>query len=245
MLAGAAAAVAAGPATAGLYPAPPLRRLLFVGDSLAHGIAVHMDLLLTPTGRQVRNARLDRLVFTGGGLIPRPRQDLVAATEARLAGIPPVDAVLVLAGINDVGMPLGSGVFYGEDWSARYGAQMNRLIDVIAAAGARIAWIGVPALAHRLFVGPMDAHIRPLQAATAAARPEVAYIDALALTTEDGGFATHRADRDGMPVRFRAEDGIHFTPAGYRLIARDLLVSLEAAFGWPLLPGPDWRILGE
>lgn len=213
------------------------RRLLVVGDSLAHGVAVLMQAVLAPPGEAARRARVEEIVFTGGGLILRPGDDLLAASESRLAADPPVDALIALVGVNDVGMPLGPGVFYGKDWHRRYVRRMALLVEAATRRGVAVAWVGLPALGRAIFAEPIDRHIRPWQARLADGRADILHIDTLAITSVDGAYSDTLDLGDG-PQRLRADDGIHFNADGYRVLARHVLAAMEAAWGWTLLPEP-------
>ena len=43
---------------------------------------------------------------------------------------------------------------------------------------------------------------------------------------EDGAYTAYRKDRDGVTERLRADDGLHFTAAGYELIAQKIIGTL-------------------
>jgi hypothetical protein len=46
---------------------------------------------------------------------------------------------------------------------------------------------------------------------------------------EQGGYTAYGKDRDGVTERLRADDGIHFTAAGYELIAQKIIGTLGSA----------------
>ena len=52
-----------------------------------------------------------------------------------------------------------------------------------------------------------------------------------AVADEQGHYAAYGKDRDGTTTRMRADDGIHFTQAGYEVIAEKIigLLSTSAA----------------
>ena len=49
------------------------------------------------------------------------------------------------------------------------------------------------------------------------------------LFPHQGGYAAYGKDRDGTTQRLRTDDGIHFTAAGYELIAERIVGLFSAA----------------
>ncbi len=245
------AVLAAWLAVAGAASATPpthtVHRIFFVGDSLAHGVSAHMQIMLAPQGREWRNATVEPHVFTGGGVIRRPGQDLLAVLRGRLQlPDPPVDIVILMAGINDVGMPIGGGAFYGDAWQEAYLDRMQTMIAVATDRDLPVFWVGMPVLGHRLFAEPFETHIRPLQYALLTRHDSGAtLVDLFKLTTIDGAYTEFLDFGSGTPERFRANDGIHFSPNGYRLLAGRILDRMEADLSVRLRPGPDWSVLEE
>jgi uncharacterized protein len=50
-----------------------------------------------------------------------------------------------------------------------------------------------------------------------------------AVADDQGGYTAYGKDRDGVTERLRADDGIHFTAAGYELIAQKIIGTLGTA----------------
>ncbi len=72
----------------------------------------------------------------------------------------------------------------------------------------------------------------------AADRPWVRTVDTWSLTADaDGAYAAHFKDLNGKVRLMRDNDGVHFTPPGYELIAESVLNLLrEASPKFRLLP---------
>jgi hypothetical protein len=217
---------------------PPGRVLVF-GDSLAHGLTYGMERALAEAPGRLAEAEVESLVVIGAGLIPR-RQDMRRALAARLDRAPPVGAVVISMGVNDVGMPLGGAAFYGETWRARYRDRLRGFAAVPAERGIPAVWVEVPALGNAAFAGPVDATIRPLQAEVLGAPGSgVVYVPTFDLTTVGGAYVSRRDLGDGRPVRFREGDGIHFTGRGYVYVSRRIVEALAAELAaadraWPV-----------
>ena len=214
-------------------------RVLVVGDSLAQGYAVGLGWLTRPGDREVRRAVIEPLVHVGDGVIPRAGRDFAALVETRLSTEPAVDAVVFALGANDVGMPLGGGTFYADDWRRRYTEKVAALAAVPADQGVATVWMGLPATDNPRFTEIIDRHIAPLhEAAIGGTASGVRFVPIRQLTSTDGVFASHGRSADGSRQRLRTADGIHFTAAGYRVMAGFILAVLEDELDRPLGPGP-------
>ena len=220
---------------AGAEQSGPTPRVLVFGDSLAQGFAYGVRQAAQQRGDVLADARVADRVQIGIGLIPRGGLDPVRSVEQQLAqATPPFDAVIASLGVNDVGMPLGSGAFYGPAWQDAYRARLQTFADAVAAHDAVLAWIEVPAVRPGRFAGPLDATIRGLQNGVIRAHPGAILVETQALTARDGVFQTHMILADGNRRRLRAGDGIHFTANGYVEVARRTLDALAGRL--PALP---------
>ena len=232
------AACATGPVGAGDHPAT----ILIIGDSLAQGYSVGLRRVVDTTEDHRRNARIEDLVHVGSGLIRRGRLDLPALLDERLSSDdPPVTAIAVSAGINDVGMPLGAVAFYGDAWRERYREKIHDFLAVAATYGVPVFWIGLPAVNDTNFRPVVESHIRPIHEEAVPAGPGgVVYVDTVPLTTVDGAYSATVPGIDGTPVRARTGDGIHFTAAGYTLVGHHVIEAMETYLGRRLRPGSGW-----
>ena len=215
------------------------RLILVFGDSLAQGLTYGIDQALADAPGDLAEAEVEALVVIGAGLIPR-RQDMRSALAERLDASPPVDAVIISMGVNDVGMPLGGAPFYGETWQARYAEKLRSFAELPLARGVPLVWLEVPALGNPAFAGPVDATIRPVQAAELDVGDRgVIYVPTLDLTTDGGSFISRRDLGRGEEVRFREGDGIHFTAPGYVFLGQRIVEVLADSItarhlSWPV-----------
>ncbi len=220
---------AASPTRAAEAPAPV--HVLVVGDSLALGYAAALERVLAPASDEVRYAEVERLVTVGAGVIPRPRRDLESDLEERIAAAEPaIDIVVIAAGVNDVGMPLGGASFYGETWTERYRERVAALAGIAAARGLPTFWVGLPDVPNPNFASVIERTLRPAQEVvlTAADSPAT-YIPTRALATGDAGGHGQGLARSG--------DGVHFSAAGYTVIARRIVAEIERVTDRRLRPG--------
>jgi hypothetical protein len=120
--------------------------------------------------------------------------------------------VVFMVGANDayVGMPL-------ETYRTRVAAVMDQL------SGRRLIWVSQPNMGRADLAASIPA-MNEVYRSEAAARPWVTYVDAWALTSDaDGAFTSYLPDETGALVLARGEDGVHFTSAGGRVLARAVL----------------------
>jgi hypothetical protein len=215
-----------------------LVRILVVGDSLANGFAGAISSVVSTNDFNTRHAIVEKLVFPGTGLIPRNRQDYLIELENRLQQInSPVDIVIISLGINDVGMPLGPGPFYGEEWKHYYRKRMISLINLTLSRHILTFWIGFPIIRNDTFTKTVETVIQPLQEETLRnLDTDVHLIPIRDLTTVDGQFVPFRDLGNGRAHPFRQTDGIHFSGEGYRYLAEHIVTAIEQAAKLRLRP---------
>lgn len=141
------------------------------------------------------------------------------------------DWVVIHMGGND-GQDIGLNGkwlrFGSEDWKKEYLRRAESMIDQIRAASpnAVIAWIGLPAMRSTTFDGKMK--IIAEQQRQAALNKSIVYLDgheALGLAYSKDG-----ASEDGKRKVWRADDGIHYSREGGRMLAS--LVGQSNHMGW-------------
>ena len=120
--------------------------------------------------------------------------------------------------------------FRTDDWRAAYVQRTDRILAALVGAGLKIVWCGNPIARSATYSADMG-YINDIYAA------EVAHFggEFLPLWTviadDQGQFTAYGLDRSGVTERLRNDDGIHFTAAGYELIAErviSVLPSLQA-----------------
>lgn len=134
------------------------------------------------------------------------------------------DVVVFMLGANDA-MQIRS---YDD-----YGVRVGAIMDLMNRPGRRVIWVGQPNMrpdpAHGYNPALADA-IPPLNQvfiSEAAKRPWVTYLDCYALTSySEGSYAPSLPDENGVEQVLRAPDGIHFSLAGGRRLARGVWAAL-------------------
>ncbi|MCC6303769.1 MAG: DUF459 domain-containing protein [Rhodobacteraceae bacterium] len=201
-------------------------RLVVMGDSLADGLwGAMMRAFLRCTTVEVLRA-----TAVSDGLARSDPGDWLG----RYAPTPTsgeTDIVVVQLGANDItSIRQGSrrAVFGTPEWDTLYEARALALAEGLAATAARVFWLGLPVVGPER-LEPAYRTVTALQAAGAG--PAVArFVDIHTLTGFASGGFTMNAEIDGSLRQLRAGDQIHFTEAGYDLVAAALFPDLARAF---------------
>jgi len=129
------------------------------------------------------------------------------------------DVVVFMVGANDAANAVDS---------ATYRALVAATMDRLRAPGRYVLWVGQPTMGpQRPDLRATVPRLNAIMAEEAASRPWVIYVDAFAATAgPDGDFSAYLPDEHGVPQLARTDDGVHFTPAGGRLLARAVIAAL-------------------
>ncbi|PFG73415.1 DUF459 domain-containing protein [Tepidiforma thermophila] len=150
------------------------------------------------------------------GLVRSDFFDWPAYLAAEMARYDP-DVVVFMVGANDANQ-----VRSEEAYAARVGAVM----DLLYRPGRTVVWVGQPNMGRPDLAASVP-RVNAIFRAQAAARPWVLYLDAWALTSgPDGSYTAVLPDEAGVPRVMRTDDGVHFTPAGGRLLALAVIAAL-------------------
>ena len=198
-------------------PGQPLR-VWVGGDSLAVGLGMSLAHL---TGDQtIVAAESDARISTG---LTRPDYfDWPGELAGVLAGHHP-DVVVVMFGANDA-QPIAVGnrsySIDAPEWQAEYRRRVDEVIALAEQSAVRLVWVGQPAMRS----GDLDrkmAILDSIYAEEAALHPVARYIDTRSIFGPH--YDAYVTDADGVSVRMRTDDGVHFTNAGYDRLGRSVL----------------------
>ena len=207
-----------------LTPDDPLR-LWIGGDSLAGSLGPAL-------GDQTAKSGVVLPTFDS-----RPSSGLTSASFfdwpkhafAEMGRVDP-EVVVFIIGANDFSFAQSKPVDANRQplWRRYYAALVKQMLDIFGAGGRPVYWIGAPPLRE----DRKDAGVREVNdvASEVVARtPEASYIDAYKLFSDDNGKYTDTLPGlNGKPIRVRTSDGIHFTPAGARVLADAVFSQLDA-----------------
>jgi len=203
-------------------------RVAVVGDSLASGLGTYLERVLKPS--LVRVSRQGR-ISTG---LARPDYfDWPAAMTQIVDRFRP-DLVVVMLGENDnqalrtrggrEETPVGT---FG--WPQAYLERVAEFMRIATSRGARVVWVGLPVI-RDTGRRELAARQNDIFARAADEVKRVAYLDSWGLySTPNRGYTAYMRE-GGSVVQVREADGVHFTSAGYTMLARDVVALAREAF---------------
>lgn len=209
--------------------------VFLVGDSMMQGVAPHLsNSLLKRYG--IRSINLSRqstgLAYPGFFNWPQ-------TVERTLRERPRVRLMVIFLGPNDPwDMPQGKGKpflrFKTPAWEQTYRQRIDAILDNARARGVQVIWVGPPNMQKPKLSMDM-AYLSSLYRQQAQAHGQH-YISAnRVLGYKAGEFSYTVQNGQGGQTRTRADDGIHFTIAGQKLIANQVLSLI--AFPGPTVTG--------
>ncbi|MDR1276433.1 MAG: DUF459 domain-containing protein [Candidatus Accumulibacter sp.] len=202
-------------------------RVLFVGDSLMQGVAPHVH---TSLFKRFAIHGIDLSKQSTGLAYPDffnwPRQIKKALHEN-----PEIKLMVVFLGPNDPwDFPHERGKpylkFKSEVWESAYRARIREVLEIARENGTRVFWLEVPCMRRR----ELDARMVYLNGLFS---DEVKKSGEFFLTTGkilgcDNGQFSSFMDSNGKRKKSRIDDGVHFTIAGQRKIADEILSFIHA-----------------
>ncbi|MBC8069168.1 MAG: DUF459 domain-containing protein [Deltaproteobacteria bacterium] len=212
-------------------------KMLVLGDSMiAGGFGVFLERAL----EKDYALPCKRAGKSSSGLARPDFYDWHEVTAAIVSAWQP-EASVVMFGGNDVqGLYMGKGEWIrwqDDGWDEEYAKRIDALCDLLAPAGQKIFWVGMPVMRPTKFHERVK-RVNVIYRARMAAREGATFIDAWdVLADPDGNYADKIAigtNDDGTPgkkVRVRAGDGIHLSPAGANVLRDHVLAVLERELG--------------
>lgn len=196
------------------------------GDSQAQGVAYGLSRDLIGNS----HIRVLNRTHPGAALVHSPTewivpirrflaQDKTAQDKAAVA--------VVMFGANDrIDMREGdSGKFLHfrtPEWRAEYVERVDQIMQALTGAGLKVIWCGNPIARSPTYSADMG-YINQIFAEEAA-RFGITFVPLWDAVADPGGhYMAYGKDRDGVTQRLRTDDGIHFTKAGYELVAEKLI----------------------
>lgn len=229
----------AGPAAAqqpgAQLPAPPLApaasagrvKIQLFGDSLAQGLFLTANPLL----RRRDELRLVNGTRHATGLTRSDEHDWVATIRQSLER-EPAQVVIVWIGANDFRPFVDRAARVRHQFGTQgfQDAYRNSVATIAAAArdvGAELGWIGLPNMRDGQFAAAAQRLNEVMQQGTETSGG--LFIPTWGATSDEAGRFRHSvSSSDRLERRLRADDGVHFSDLGYRLMARLAFDALAA-----------------
>ena len=217
-------------------PPPGRVRIQLFGDSLAQGLFLTTNPLL----RRREELRLVNGTRHATGLTRSDEHDWPAIIQASLAR-DPAQVVLVWIGANDfrpfVDRAARARHLFGtQTFFEAYRQSVATISQAAADCGAALGWIGLPNMRDDRFAAAA-ARLNAVMCEGAEAAGGTFIPTWAATSDEQGRFRASVATADRAERRLRADDGVHFSEIGYRLMARlafDQLAAHSPAVAGPL-----------
>jgi hypothetical protein len=209
-----------GAASASAEEDATVRRVVVFGDSQAQGVAGGLQrvLLDDPRYKVLNHTHPGAALVHSDTEWMTPVQSFIDKEKAKVA--------VIMFGANDrldLRDENGKYVhFRSEDWRAAYAKRVDRILTALNGAGIKIIWCGNPIARSPTYSADMS-YINDIVSG------EVSHFggEFLPLWTviadNQGQFIAYGRDRAGVTERLRNDDGIHFTAAGYELIAERVI----------------------
>jgi hypothetical protein len=233
--------LSAAPPIASLADSPPRPGLTIVvfGDSQAQGVAVALKRLFLHD----RATRILDKTVPGTALSQALQYDWVGSIR-QFADQDHADIAVMMFGGNDrLAVRLEAGgraiPYKTEAWTEMYRHRLGDVLTSLGTAKVPVVWLGQP-LARAADYSADMAYLNDLFQQ----KVQEAGGDFLPLWTviadDDGNYTAYGKALDGETKRLRLDDGIHFTPAGYDIIAVKVKDEIDTVLAKePSAPAPS------
>jgi hypothetical protein len=204
---------------------PPSEVVVF-GDSQAQGLAAGLQRAL----RHVHGWKVDNRTKPGTAITQDHTYDWQAVIAAYKPDEHVTTAVLMFGGNDRMPIhPASGGVmrFRTPAWQTEYRARVAAILHTLSADKLRIIWVSDPICRDDVYSADMD-YLNGLYK-DVVARTGATYFDIwTAVADPSGKFIAYGPALDGTTQRLRLDDGIHFTPTGYDILAAKVLQLMTA-----------------
>ena len=209
--------------------------VLVVGDSQAQGVAGAL------IRRYLRSKDFHVIDKTkvGTGLTSKSTYDWDAVV-AELASTEHARVAIVMFGANDRPPVRVKGVVdpgLSEKFSKSYSARVERIVKSLRDAKIEVLWLGDPVVKDADYTADMQMLTPVMEPAVEKEGAQWVSLWGVGVDP-DGSYDAFGKALDGQTKRLRADDGVHFTPSGYDLIAAKLDPILKTLATQPASPTP-------
>jgi len=203
--------------------APPERIVVF-GDSQAQGIAGGLErILLHDPHYKILNR-----THPGASLIHSSSEWLEPIQ--RFTSHETADVAIVMFGANDrIDMRDGPGGHYlhfrTDAWQNAYVSRADEILSALKKAHLKVIWCGNPIARSPTYSTDMS-YINGLLDQETTKFGDTFFPLWSVIVDAKGHYTAYGPDRNGVTERLRGDDGIHFTGAGYEVVAEKLMAAL-------------------
>jgi uncharacterized protein len=220
---GALATFAQAPAPVSTVP----RTIVIFGDSQAEGLAIALRRIV----RQTPRIKVQNRTKPGTAISQFENYDWLAAIRDYVPD-PQVDTAVLMFGGNDrLPMRAVAGIvipFRSQVWNETYSSRIVAMLQSLADKHLHIIWVGNPICRDKEYSQDME-YLNAIYREALTGTADATYIDIwTAVADAEGGYDPYGHTLDGTTSRLRLDDGIHFTPSGYDIIATRVMQAVAA-----------------
>ena len=206
------------------------RDIVVFGDSQAQGLAAALGRAARKaSGAKVQNRARPGTALTNPAIYDWP---------AELVGYVPdpgVGTAVLWFGGNDLyGMRMPGSAqpvpLRTDSFHTLYGARAAAVLAPLLKAGLRVFWVGCPVCRSENYTAGMR-YLNTIFQEAVAGTPATFVDISTAAVDESGGYAPYGRSLDGTITRLRLDDGIHFTAAGYDILASKVFEAMGKGEG--------------
>lgn len=213
--------------------------ILFIGDSLGDNLASGVINQLKGTS----GLKLVNLTRSSSGLSNSWFYSWPKELPAMLTKHKP-DLVVMFIGANDHQDIRSKGKnlrFGSKPWVAAYSSDVKKIVDQSTAAGATVAWFGLPSMRSVAFGNYMKVMNETVQSVVPAVK-DFTYVPTWEyLSTSKGKFLEY-AKVNGSRQRLRGQDGIHFSSTGQKVLGAFAVVKIAEIYNVTLVAKEPVRL---
>lgn len=191
--------------------------LVVLGDSLGDGLWAGLYHVL----RNDKQFKVIKKSKVATGLVRHDYYNWNKVVE-EIAADTPIDIAVVVMGTNDRQAMVVNGkrhARFSPEWERIYAERVEEFIDTLKATGAQIYWMELPVMRLPNFDADMQKFNSIFEEETR--KEGIRFVRTRDLGTDgNGAYEAYGADRFGRKRLLRAEDGIHFSMAGYELLGK-------------------------
>lgn len=214
-------------------------KVLFIGDSMvATGVGALIEKGLD-ANEQVTCYRKGK---SSSGLARPDFYNWMDEAKRQLEYRNPQVVVVMIGGNDgqDLRSKSGKGTgkpWPGEKWNVGYRERTDALLELLAADGRQVVWLGLPKAGMRSFEKKLVT-IRQIQKdAVAALGDRGVYVETSPFLVDDAGELMKHGKVRGKNRELRAKDGIHFTMSGSEFLADQVVPALLNELDLPTVEG--------
>jgi hypothetical protein len=204
---------------------PPAEVVVF-GDSQAQGLAAGLQRAL----RHVHGWKVENRTKPGTAISQENTYDWPAVIAAYKPGEHVTTAVMMFGGNDRMPIrPVTGGVirFRTQAWHDEYRARVAAILRTLSADKLRIIWVSDPICRDDSYSADMD-YLNGVYKDVVSGTGATFFDIWTAVADPAGKFVAYGPALDGTTQRLRLDDGIHFTPTGYDILAAKVLQLMAA-----------------